>query len=237
MKKFLFILLAMLSTANLFAAEDRIVSVRGEGEVKIKPDMAIMNLNVTTKAKDAKAAQEKNAQEMIRVNKIIKDDFKIESKDIQTAQFSLQPDYRYEQDGKRTFLGFNVIHSLTVKVKKLEKLGEIMDTVVGKGSENKSVSLDGITFDTEKRKEFELQALENAMNNARDRAEALAKFAKKSLNGVRRISDSNISYHPFMGQPRMAMAKAEMVGDSASTQIQAGEIVVNSQVSVEYDLN
>lgn len=222
-----------------FAAPDfvKLVSVRGEGEIRIKPDKASVNLQVRTKAKDAKSAQAKNAKEMARVEKLLRDEFKIDAKDIQTLGFYVNPEYRYEQNGKQTFLGYQVDHNLTVTIKKIDKLGALFDGLIGKGSEDIAVLLQGVTFDTERRQEVEIQALEAGMKRAQARAEALAKFAKRSIKGVLRISDSSVSHSPppFPLQ-RMKTAMAMDVAES-ETQISPGEIVVSSQVSVDYEID
>lgn len=230
-------LLLLLLLAPVTHAEEivKTVSVKGEGEVKVRPDEADVFLQVRTKAKDAKSAQAKNAKEMARVQKALQSEFKIDEKYIQTTGFSVNPEYRYDNNGKQTFLGYMVDHSLTVKVKKIEKLGELVDSLVGKGTEDVSVLLQNVNFGTEKRQEYEIQAMEIAMKNAEVRAAALAKFAKRSLKGVLRISDSNVQFQPPPFQRMMGKAAMmEMASDAGGTQISAGEIVIGSNVSVDY---
>lgn len=230
-------LLLLLLLAPVTHAEEivKTVSVKGEGEVKVRPDEADLFLQVRTKAKDARSAQAKNAKEMARVQKALQSEFKIDDKYIQTSGFSVNPEYRYDNNGKQTFLGYTVDHSLTVKVKKIEKLGEMLDSLVGKGTEDVSVLLQNVNFGTEKRQEYEIQAMEIAMKNAETRAAALAKFAKRSLKGVLRISDSNVQFQPPPFQRMMGKAAMmEMASDSGGTQISAGQIVIGSNVSVDY---
>lgn len=233
MKSF-FLALCLLLPISAVAEIERTVSVRGEGEVKIKPDLAYVQLQVLSKGKDAKSAQEKNAKEMARVEKLLRERFRIEPKDIQTTGFFLNPDYRYDgPNNRQVFLGFQVQHSLSVKVRNVNRVGEVLDAVVGKGAEDLSIGLNGVTFDTEKRKEFEIQALESAMSNAKERAEALAKFGGRKLKGVRRISDTQLSSGPVMPLARMDMMEAKA---SFATNVQPGEISISSTVAVEYDL-
>lgn len=204
--------------------------------MSVRPDKATLNLQVRTKGKEAKLAQTKNAKEMTRVEKVLKDEFRIEAKDIQTTNFSLQPEYRYEQNGKQVFLGYQLEHGLSVTVRKLESVGTLLDALVGKGTEDVAVLLQGVNFATEKRQEVELQALDLAMKNALSRAEALAKSSKRSLKGVLRISDSSVQHQPpVYAHAPMAMMKggAEMAD---STSVAPGEINISSRVSVEYEM-
>jgi uncharacterized protein YggE len=111
----------------------------------------------------------------------------------------------------------------------------MVDSLVGKGTEDVSVLLQNVNFGTEKRQEYEIQAMEIAMKNAEVRAAALAKFAKRSLKGVLRISDSNVQFQPPPFQRMMGKAAMmEMASDAGGTQISAGEIVIGSNVSVDY---
>ncbi|MGZ3694949.1 MAG: SIMPL domain-containing protein [Bdellovibrionota bacterium] len=235
MKK-IFLLLALILTPSAFAAENfRYISVRGEGEIKVKPDLATVQLVTHTKAKDAKSAQAKNAKEMARVMAVLKDEYKVEPKDILTSGFRVNPDYKYENN-KQIFLGYVVDHDLTVTFRKLEKLGDLLDGIVGKGTEDIAVQLQGITFDTEKRKEVEVQALELAMKNAQARGEALAHFAKKPIRGVLRISDSSVNYQPFRPVMAKMMSADAVPGAAEHTQISQGEISVSSNVAVDYEI-
>lgn len=242
MKKFSLLLTALcLPLALAQAADLKTISVRGEGELKVAPDVAIVSLQVRTKAKDAKAAQAANAKEMARVTKVLKSDFGLEGKDVQTSSFSVNPDYRYEGNGKQVFLGYEASHALTVRVKKLDKVGELLDRLPsGRAGEQLAVLLQGVSFDSDKRREHETEALGLAMANAQGRANALAGFAKKSIKGVLRISDSNVQYQPFQsGAPVMAKMMTMAGGAEADqgTQISQGEITITSNVAVDYEMD
>lgn len=233
MKKY-FLLLLVFTTPAFAAESAHFISVRGEGEIKVKPDLVSVSLNVHTKAKDGKAAQAKNAKEMARVMSTLKDTFGVEAKDIQTTSFQVNPEYNY-QGPQRQFLGYVVDHSLAFTYRKLDKVGEVLDKLVTGNASEDSVQLSGLTFDSSKRKDYEVDALELAMKNASGRAEALARFAKKPVKGVLRISDSSVNYQPFRGNAPMAMARAESQ-DAAPTHISAGEITVTSSVAVDYEI-
>ncbi|RZA08052.1 MAG: DUF541 domain-containing protein [Proteobacteria bacterium] len=239
MAYFFALLLSFNSIAGAAPTDLRVISVRGEGELKVAPDVAIVSLSVETKAKDAKAAQKANAEEMARVNKVLRNDFSIDAKDIQTDGFSMGQDYRFEKDGRRVFVGFAGHHSLTVRMKKLDRVGELMDKLPSAGAgEARAVELRGVSFDSDKRRDHETEVLGIAMANAKDRATALAGFAKKGLKGVLRISDSAVQYQPYAApyaarSKNMAMADAE----SAPTEISAGQITINANVAIDYEMD
>lgn len=233
--------LAVLSSAALAADPARTISVRGEGELKIAPDVATISLQVQSRGKDAKAAQAANAAEMARVSKVLRGEFGLGDKEIQSSGFSVSPDYRYDRDGKRTLLGYQAYHSLSVRMKKLEKVGELLDKLPsGKAGDEKAVLLQGVSFDSDKRRDHETDALGLAMANAQARAAALAGFAKKGLKGVLRISDSSLNYQPFqpvMARAKMMSAMEDASGGAPGTAIAPGEITINSSVAVEYEMD
>lgn len=226
------LLLCLLFSVPAFSAP-RTVTVQGEGEIKVQPDSALVQLALVSKAKEAKTAQAKNAKEMERVKKVLVSDFHLNERDLQTSNFSLQADYNYGQNGKQHFLGFRVEHHLQARVKKLSDLGGILDQLVGQGGEDQAVLFQGVSFETSKRKEIEVQALELAMKNAEERAQVLAKSGNRKIKGVERISDGTPL--PVRTMDVMSLAQSKSMA-GAATQISGGELSVQSQVSVEYEM-
>lgn len=210
------------------------IFVQGEGDVKVSPDVAYFRLSAVTKSKDAKMAQEKNASLVEKVKKTLKG-FKVEESKVQTTSFHLQPEYSYSNEGKQKFLGFRVEHQLSVRWEKLESLGSVLDQLVTPGSDDQSVFLQGISFDSSKRKEKEIEAMQVAMKDAEARAKALASYAGKKIKGVEKVSDSFVGVNrpgPMGDMMSLAMAKSSRGGES--TQISAGELAIESRVSVEF---
>ncbi|RYZ93968.1 MAG: DUF541 domain-containing protein, partial [Proteobacteria bacterium] len=173
--------------------------------------------------------------------KILRGDFSIEAKDIQTDGFSVNQDYRFEKDGKRLFAGFAGHHSLSLRMKKLDRVGELLDRLPNANQgEARAVELRGISFDSDKRRDYETQVLGIAMSNANARAAALAGFAKKGLKGVLRISDSSVQYQPYAA-PYAARGKLMMAAADAdsgpSTEVSAGQITINANVAVDFEMD
>lgn len=228
-------LLALNIPTAAFGADDPSMIVTGVGEVRIIPDSAHINLSVETKAKDARLARKKNAEEMNRVTALLEGNFKIEKKDMQSSHFNISPDHQYDpKTGKSTLTGFRVSHQLTVKIRNLEKAGEIIDKVTIAGSEEKMLNFNGITFGSEKQKEYELLALDDAMKSADTRAQRLAKSAKRNLGSVIKVIDQAAT----MGSVPSPRAEVFAIADQkmAGTGINPGEQTITARVTVEYQL-
>src|SRR5262245_21986328 len=101
----------------------RLISLNGHGEVKAKPDMAVVNVGVMTQAPTAREALTQNTQAMEKVFSSLKASG-IDAKDIQTSNFMVNPRYQYDQNNAQPprVVGYDVSNSVTVSVRKLETL-------------------------------------------------------------------------------------------------------------------
>lgn len=242
MRNIVIILVAavVLLPGNLSAAEgtENFIQVRGTGEVKVDPDLVNLSIEVWSKEKDAKRAQESNAKEYARIDRVLKDKFKIDAKDIQSTQINLNPDYRYENNGKRILQGYLANHTVQVTFHEIAKLGNLLDGLTGEDSASVGTNIQGVVFGTDKKEQFERDALALAVKNSRERADIIAKAAGRSIKELRHISDSSSTWEggprptPMMG--RMETMSASLV-DTASTQVSPGQIRISTQVLAEYN--
>jgi uncharacterized protein YggE len=241
MKTVLFMTLLFSTLVSLGAPAETtaydFVKVVGEGEIKVKPDYVLLNATVYSRAMSAQQAQKDNAKEMARIDKVLKQDFKLDAKDLQTHSFQVTPQYDYQKD-RPVYKGMSVTHTLTIKFRKVEEVGNLLDRLIsGTNQEGFGVRIEDISFGTDQLKSYQLQALEGAMIDAKARAQVLAKAGGRNLLNVRKVSDTKISSPDF--EPIRTMGKAtfsSMSADAGPTQVAAGEISVRAQVQVEYDV-
>lgn len=237
MKKFILIFAVILMG---FAAQAQnqnydFVQVSGEGEMKIKPEYVLIAATIYSRAQQAQAAQKLNAKEMARIDKILKQDFKIEAKDIQTSSFQVSPQYDYQQN-KTVYKGMNVSHTVTIKYRKIDDAGNLLDRVLeGQNQEGFGVRIENISFGTDRLRELQAEVLEKAVADAKTRAMVLAKASGKKLKDIRKISDSQVRVQN--PQP-MRMAKMAMMAEDASagTSIAPGEMSVMANVQAEFEI-
>ncbi len=196
------------------------ILVTGEGSVDVVPDMAVLAVSVMREAPTARAALTANSAAMRKVLDAM-EGLGIAKRDLQTANFDIQPRYTYPQpangvDQSPQLVGYTVRNSLTVRVRDIAKVGEALDTAVTLGvNEGGSVA-----FTNDDPSAAVTQARVKAVENAKAKAHTLAAAAGVKLGKVLEISE-----HSFNPQP-MAMAKMEMAMDSrsgAAPPITAGE--------------
>lgn len=209
----------------------RTITVSGQGNAATPPDMATIRSGVTTIAKTAKEALDANSAAMEQIIKTLKAR-NIENKDIQTSGFSVNPEYRRQQPGQRggqrtnEIVGYRVSNNVGVKVRKLPRLGEILDALVQAGSNQ----ISGVSFSIANPDAITNKARRNAIDDARARAELYAEATGVRVGKVVSISEQSIRA-PQPRFERMAMMRSD-----AGVPIAAGEQQVSASINVMYEL-
>ncbi|TWI29399.1 SIMPL domain-containing protein [Paracoccus sulfuroxidans] len=201
------------------------LTVTGEGRATAEPDMAMINVGVSTRGKTAGEAMAENATRQKAVIDALKAQG-VEDRDIQTSGLNLSPEMSYSQDGKPPVLtGYAAQNMVTIRVRKLDGLGATLDALVETGANE----INSISFTREDMSEGEDEARADAIASARHRAEVMAKAAGMRLGPLMALSDSAVSNGPV---PMMAMASR--AGDA--TPIAAGELTLSATVNATYAL-
>ena len=196
------------------------IVVSGEGTANIAPDMAILNLSVMREAATAREALTANTAAMQKVLDAMTKQG-IAKRDLQTSNFDIQPRYVYPQrqnagtNEPPELVGYTVRNALTVRVRDISKVGEVLDSSVTLGvNEGGSISFtnDDPTAAISKAR---VSAVQDAMSKARTLADA----AGVKLGEVLEISEQSYTPQPMvMGRMKMEMASAD-----APVPIAAGE--------------
>ncbi|MGE4247944.1 MAG: SIMPL domain-containing protein [Parvibaculaceae bacterium] len=220
--------LATPSLAQESKSMPRLLSLNGHGEVKAKPDMAVVNVGVLTQAQTAREALTQNTQAMEKVFASLKASG-IEAKDIQTSNFMVNPRYQYDQNNAQPprVIGYDVSNTVTVSVRKLDTLGAVLDTVVSEGSNQ----INGVMFaiaDDEKLKD---EARKLAVADAERKAKLYAETTRISLGQIMSLSEGN--YQP--PQP-VYYGKAVRADSAQSVPIAEGEQTVAIDVNIAWEI-
>ena len=114
--------------------ERTMISVDAEGKVVAVPDIALLEFGVQTgRQKTAQEALQMLSQKMSAVVAALKTQ-NVADKDITTQSLWLNPSYDYDKDGKRIDRGFEAGQNVQVKIRNLDKIGDILGTAVSKGA-------------------------------------------------------------------------------------------------------
>jgi uncharacterized protein YggE len=199
------------------------ITVSGTGQAFGAPDLALLDLGVSADGKTVKEARDTAATAMNKVLGALKDDG-VAEKDIQTRQFTIEPQYDYP-NGKQELTGFRVTNIVEAKVRDLDRVGEIVDDAAAAGGD--VVQVQSLSFTVEKPDDLRAQAREEAVADARARAEDLANLAGVKLGKPISINESTA----IPPTPYFAGAATEGTAQ-APTPIQPGE----QEISVTVDI-
>lgn len=220
----LLLVLAMAGAAPVPAfaeAPARTVSVSAEGRVEAVPDMATVSLGVVKEARFAGEAMAETSAATARVLERLAE-FGIGPRDIQTSRLGLDPVWSHSTDNSRPKItGFTASSMLTVRVRDLSRLGEILDAVVEDGAND----FNGLGFSVSDPDPLINKARALAVADARDMAAQLAAGAGVVLGPVQSISEQG------GGRPQpLAMEMTAARG----VPVAAGEVTLSVHVSMVF---
>lgn len=208
------------------------ITVTGEGKLTIAPDIAELNFGVTTgPQKTAKAATDLLAADMQKIVEAVKAQG-VDEKDIRTDSLYLNPSYDWT-DGRQTLRGYEATQSLHVKVRAIEKAGDVLTAATDNGANQAG----GISFTVDNVEDKRTEARTEAIADAKAKAQALADQLGETLGDVQSFSESGNGWYPPVMYAREAYGiggGADMATNPAT--LPAGEQDVTVTVTVTYEL-
>ncbi|KKZ86242.1 SIMPL domain-containing protein [Rhizobium phaseoli] len=208
---------------------EAVISVTGDGESSVAPDMAIVALSVVKQAKTAREALDENNKAMKDVLDALKNGG-IAERDLQTSGFSIQPQYNYPQpvDGQQQqpqLIGYQTINAVTVRLRDLAKLGQVIDQSVTLG-----INQGGdIQFTNDKPEAAIEEARKDAVAEAVKKAKTLSEAAGVKLGRIIEINENEPRPLPQPAYRATMMKEAD-----AAVPVQAGETTYNVSVTVTF---
>ncbi len=200
------------------------VIVNGEGSVSVPPDYAEIISGVATQAKTAGEATAANTKTMVAINAALQKEG-VAPSDIQTVRFSVSPVYGTPQlNHAPPLVGFSAANDLGIKVRQIDKVGEILDALIAAGATDAG----SVQFlHSEMTKALD-QARQAAIADARRKAEVYAQASGLKLGGVAWVTE-NPAYAP---QPAMRVMSAS----PAAVPIAAGQDTLRVQITVGFEI-
>jgi uncharacterized protein YggE len=220
--------LASASSANSSEPQGLIVS--GEGRASAAPDVAVLGLGVSAKASTVGAANSQAQQAMTALLDSLEANG-VQEKDIQTTSFSIQPEYDYRND-EQVLTGYRVSHMLQVKVRDIDRAGEVIDDAVQAGGD--LLQVHSISFIIDDTTALSSQARQKAMADAQAKAEELASLAGVTLGDPTYITESTST--PY-SQPYDYGLMTDSAEAAPATEISLGELEVVVSVNITYGID
>jgi uncharacterized protein YggE len=179
---------------------------------------------VTTQAATASEALSRNSEAMKKVIEGLKQ-AGIEAKDIQTTSLRVEPRYTRPREGEAPAIdGYSVTNQVEVLARNLDKLGEVLDRLVGLGANE----MGGLSFEVTEAENLRDDARKEAVANARRRAELFAAAAGAEVGEVLAIQEGG-----DIGPRPMPMARALK---AQAVPIERGTETLEASVTVTWAL-
>jgi uncharacterized protein YggE len=217
-------LLAAPALAETVLAETvppAMISVTGDATVSAAPDLAQIEGGVTSEAKTAREASETNNAAMAKVLLALKG-AGIDEKDYQTSRLSLQPQNAPNRPGPSAIVSYRASNRVTVRLRDVTKLANVIDAMVGAGAND----IGGINFMVSRASKLLDDAREQAIADARRKAEIYAKAAGVTLGAPLSISEE--------GSPAPMSFRKMAAAPMAAAPVAQGEETLQVTVSVSW---
>ncbi|MGI8690817.1 MAG: SIMPL domain-containing protein [Thermomicrobiales bacterium] len=208
----------------------RTIAVSGMGTATLAPDIAHFSAGVTeTDASVADAQNNVNTKTNAIIDALRQGGVDVD-KDVKTSDYSVQPQYNYPQNGTPVLTGYRITNSVNVTVRDITKVGQLLDAVTKAGANQ----VGGVSFGLADPEAASRVAREQAVQNARDKADTLAKATGVSVGIVMTIDDESTTPPP--PRPISAVPAANSAAGSAAAPppIQTGETTVSVTVRITY---
>jgi uncharacterized protein YggE len=202
------------------------VSVVGSGIVLATPNTARITLGVEVFDASLAAAQADASRRMDAVIAQLRS-AGIPESDIRTVSFNIRPQYDSRGQNQSVLRGYQIQNLVEVKSTNVGGLGPLLDSAVGAGA----TRVYGIRFEADNIEALKTQARDQAMQNARAKAEQLARNAGVALGRPIHIQESDAGGVTPVGAPP---AWAEGLAAPVATPIQPGELQVQTIVHVTW---
>ena len=219
------------------------ITVSGMAEVQAVPDVAIFTISVNKEGKTAKEAQSIATKAINDTIDFLKNEEAIAEKDIKTMNYNIRPRYEWlkqnctptpfntqDCDQKRTLVGYQVSQSIRVKVRDIDRAGEVLAGVGSLGIDNVS----GLSFEIDDDDVLKARARREAIADAKRKAEVLAYDLGVEIIRVAGFSEGGTRNIRPMYAKMMAVEDAALAEEVPSLPV--GENTIRSNVTITYEI-
>ena len=223
-----FIMPQPVSQAATAESAISILSVDGIGRTTATPDRASINIGVTTSAADASNAQRENDSRIQNIVDGLKE-LGIAAGDIRTDHYSFRPDYTFRESRGSEITGYTVDNSVIVKVKNVDLVGRVIDTALQRGANQ----INSLAFGISDTKALRKQALNAAIQDAREKADILASGLGHRIIGIHHVTENTGSFTSRQFDSMMLAAASK----NAAVPIESGTVSLDANVHIDFILD
>ncbi len=229
------LILLLCSSLCAWAQNERpLITVSGQAEINVTPDMAVFNLRVGTLDKDLAKSKALN-DEKVRKTLVMAKDYGIAPEDVQTNYISVETSFTdYEAGKPRVFLGYAVSKKIVLTLRDMSRIESLLSDVIKAGVNQ----VDGIDFRTTKIRQHKDRARQMAIRAAQEKAIALTKEIGQTIGKAYTIKEEGFSSGSSNSNNFMTNTSASASGDYSDEEgtIAIGQIPIIARVTVSFEL-
>jgi len=207
-----------------------VLVVSGNASVMAVPDQAIVRLGIVRQAASAQAAQEQaNVAAREILNAVEKAG--VPPNQIQTARLVLTPIYAPRNPDSRDaprIVAYNATNTISVRLENLSIVGTVIDAGLKAGANQ----IEGVGFALRNDLPSRQQALKQAVEEARSKAQTMAEALRVNLVEVLEVSEGGVSI-----VDRVEPVFASRAAAATETPVSPGQIEVRASVTIRYRIS
>jgi uncharacterized protein YggE len=211
-------------------AERETISFDGTGKVIGTPDIATVDLGMTTQNVSVSAALKQNNQ---KINDLIikLKQTGIPEADIQTTEFDVSPNYDYSNN-KQTIVDYTANQNVTVKIRNLDLVSNVLDDAGIIGANQVS----DLNFTIDNPETLQAAAREEAIADAMGKATTLEKQLGIKLERVVDFSENSSTPPTPITYNSMEGMGAGLAAPAVAPSIETGSQDVVSNVTLTFEI-
>ncbi|MEK7642391.1 MAG: SIMPL domain-containing protein [Patescibacteria group bacterium] len=220
------------------------IMATGEGEAFAIPDIASFSFTVQESGESAESAQ-RLLDGKVNVALTMIKNAGVEEKDIKTTSYNVYPKYEWEQvycvqmvgaycpPGKNVLVGYEVSQTVSIKIRKVDMAGELVNKVGSSGISN----ISGVDFTIDDRDRYVAEAREAAIKEAKEEAKLLAKQLGVKLGKIMYYNDNGNYPVPYYdGYGERGGGDIQTIGALGKAMLPTGETKITSSVTITYEI-
>jgi uncharacterized protein YggE len=217
------LILLILNQLKTLRTPAQTMNISAVGRTTAIPDLATATIGVISQGATPSEVKNNNTQKMNAITDFLKKQ-DIEAKDIVTSTFYTSPRYNYT-NGQNTIAGYQADQTVTVTFRNVDQsqaqIEKVLDGVITQGANQ----IQGVTFSFSNIDKLKQQAIKQAIEKAKDKAEQLTMDAGLTLGNIKNVIETANDY-PMPVMTNFA-AKAAMPGRAAKIEPGSQEVTEN----------
>lgn len=214
--------------------ERRTLTVSKSGEASAAPDLAIIHVSIEATGEDPSTVRDElSTRSQQLTDGLLASGLSEDA--VTTDQFSIHEDRRRRREPTEgpepaETTRYEGSHSFRIEVDDVESVGSVVDTAVESGADR--IEHIEFTLSEERRAELREDALQSAIEAARNESEFVAEEVDKSVLDVQRVDTSEGRIEPV----RQEFAAQETADSSQATELQPDDVTVRAAAKITYEM-